>query len=158
MRASPQKIASQKANAATTKQDTSAWLPVIGAESMSYEISPRHTYKPKRSARLWYGPSARTTRCLSAVEQITGSDEGKRNMKHLDRRYLDDMDSRDVIQWSSSLMQEFKVHFTAKVKKVRIEHFSLLNSNVQSVTLCFFHRPKLRLFYTRRRRAKHSRE
>ena len=67
----------------------------------------------------WYptpavGRTAGTIRCLNVVDQMTASDEGRRNMESLDNN-SDNMASRDVIQWSSSLMQEFKANFTAKV-------------------------------------------
>lgn len=69
----------------------------------------------------WYptpavGPMAGTINCLNAIDQMTDSEEGIRNMKNVDRnKYVDDMASRHVIQWSSTLMQEFKAHFTTKV-------------------------------------------
>merc|ERR1712078_213499 len=62
---------------------------------------------------------AKTIHCLNAVEQMQESDEGRRNMDNLDHKCRldnDNLASRDVVQWSSSLMQEFKAHFTAKTK------------------------------------------
>ena len=114
----PRKLAQQKATknrqeAESSKetQTASARLPSLGTphEMMRRSNSGQHR------RRSWYGPTAATLRCLNAVKQMTDSDEGKRNMKNLDGKFMDDMGSRDVIQWSSSLMQEFKVHFTPKV-------------------------------------------
>ena len=98
------------------KQTAGARLPSLhGIPNTSRRKSIRRSKSSRNAKRSWFGPMAATERCLNAVEQITESAEGKRNMKNVDGKFLVDMGSRDVMQWSSSLMQEFQVHFTAKV-------------------------------------------
>lgn len=83
---------------------------------------PRSKIIPTERMELgWYptpavGPMAGTIHCLNTIAQMSESEEGRRNMTHVDRnKYVDDMASRDVLQWSPTLMQEFNANFTTKV-------------------------------------------